>query len=171
MPIKPKLNSKLETILSTRETFDKDGNKRLVDDMISRSEALVLLNVLEKCNAITTLEVGFAHGVSALVFCQALRESKKAHAQHYAVDPNQYTSYNGAGCTAIDKAGYSDLLNVLAGPSHIEIPKLLEKGIRIDCALIDGWHTFDYTLIDFFLIDKILRTGGYVAFHDTYGSI
>jgi glycerol-3-phosphate dehydrogenase (NAD(P)+) len=32
------------------------------------------------------------------------------------------------------------------------------KGIEIDFALIDGWHTFDYTLVDVFLAD-ISRKG------------
>ena len=31
---------------------------------------------------------------------------------------------------------------------------------------IDGWHTFDYVLLDFFYIDKMLVTGGVVAFND-----
>jgi hypothetical protein len=47
-------------------------------------------------------------------------------------------------------------------------PGLIEKGILLDFAFVDGWHTFDYTLIDFFLIDKMLRPGGMVAFHDMY---
>ena len=36
-------------------------------------------------------------------------------------------------------------------------------------AFVDGWHTFDYTLIDFFYIDQILKVGGIIAFHDMYG--
>ena len=34
-------------------------------------------------------------------------------------------------------------------------------------AFIDGWHTFDYTFIDFFYIDRILDVGGVVVFDDT----
>jgi len=41
----------------------------------------------------------------------------------------------------------------------------LARGVKIDFAFVDGWHTFDYTLIDFFYIDKILRSGGLVSFH------
>ena len=46
------------------------------------------------------------------------------------------------------------------------LPKLLEKGVVLDLAFIDGWHTFDYTLLDFFYIDKMLRPGGVVLLHD-----
>ena len=46
---------------------------------------------------------------------------------------------------------------------------MINSKINVDFAFIDGWHTFDYTLVDFFLIDKILNNGGIVAFHDGYG--
>jgi hypothetical protein len=37
---------------------------------------------------------------------------------------------------------------------------------KIDLAYIDGWHTFDYVLLDFFYVDKMLRRGGVVGFND-----
>jgi hypothetical protein len=46
------------------------------------------------------------------------------------------------------------------------LPKLLERGVTLDLAFIDGWHTFDYTFLDFFYIDKLLRPGGVVLLHD-----
>jgi hypothetical protein len=32
-------------------------------------------------------------------------------------------------------------------------------GVQVDFAFMDGWHTFDYTLLDFFYTDKL---GGHV---------
>jgi len=55
---------------------------------------------------------------------------------------------------------------LLEGPSHLMLPGLLERGVKLDLAFIDGWHTFDYTLLDFFYIDKMLRPGGVVLLHD-----
>ena len=57
----------------------------------------------------------------------------------------------------------------LNGCTHEVLPSLIKNKVELDCAFVDGWHTFDYTLIDFFLIDKILRPGGMIAFHDMYG--
>jgi len=34
------------------------------------------------------------------------------------------------------------------------LPRLLESGKKIDFAYIDGWHTFDYTLLDWCYIDR-----------------
>ena len=33
---------------------------------------------------------------------------------------------------------------------------------------IDGWHTFDYALLDFFYADKLLDVGGLVGFNDCH---
>ena len=46
------------------------------------------------------------------------------------------------------------------------MPKLQETGVVCDLAFIDGYHTFDHMLVDFFLVDRILRVGGIVVFHD-----
>jgi hypothetical protein len=36
----------------------------------------------------------------------------------------------------------------------------------VDFAFVDGWHTFDHVLVDFFYIDRLLRVGGIVVFDD-----
>ena len=38
--------------------------------------------------------------------------------------------------------------------------------MKIQFALIDGWHTFDQVLPDFFYVDQLLEDGGIVAFDD-----
>jgi len=164
------MNQVLEEIFVKMETLDEDGNVRKVDDCISRPEAVMLENMVRVSQPRVTIEVGLAHGVSALVFCDVLRkEAKNENTIHYAVDPNQSITYRNAAVTALKRAGLEGHLKVLNGPSHIEIPNLIKSGVVVDCAFIDGWHTFDYTLIDFFLVDKMLKRGGYVAFHDVYG--
>jgi len=46
------------------------------------------------------------------------------------------------------------------------LPELERSGQRVDFAFIDGWHTFDFTLVDFFFIDRMLKVGSVVAFDD-----
>lgn len=162
-------NPILASIFKTKTVIDKEGNTRTTDDMISEEEGEVLYRMIKKSNASKTLEVGLAHGVSALIFCQAHSEVNSIENMHYAVDPNQLTFYNEAACVAIENAGYKNIFKLLNGPSHLKIPELIEKKLQLDCVFIDGWHTFDYTLVDFFLTDKLLKPGGYMAFHDTYG--
>ena len=52
------------------------------------------------------------------------------------------------------------------------LPELKKNGTKIDFAFIDGWHTFDHALVDFFYIDSLLNTGGIIVFDDVgYASI
>ena len=51
-------------------------------------------------------------------------------------------------------------------PSYRALSALEAKGRKVKLAFIDGWHTFDYVLVDFFLIDKMLEVGGIVVFDD-----
>jgi hypothetical protein len=46
------------------------------------------------------------------------------------------------------------------------LPRLVGQGERFDFAFIDGWHTFDHALIDFFFVDLLLESGGIVVFDD-----
>ena len=46
------------------------------------------------------------------------------------------------------------------------LPRLFSEGVRVDFAFIDGQHTFDYALVDFFLVDKLLNVGGVVVLDD-----
>jgi len=50
--------------------------------------------------------------------------------------------------------------------SHNALPKLLKNHTKVDFALIDGDHRFDFIFIDFYYIDLLLNQKGYVLFHD-----
>ena len=51
--------------------------------------------------------------------------------------------------------------------SYIILPKLLEKKNEYDLIFIDGWHTFDHALVDFFMCDQILDVYGIIVLSDT----
>jgi hypothetical protein len=48
----------------------------------------------------------------------------------------------------------------------LALPSLLASVLKVQFVLIDGWHTFDQVLLDFFYVDKLLEDGGIVAFDD-----
>ena len=49
--------------------------------------------------------------------------------------------------------------------SYIALPKLLEKYKYnyFDFIFIDGFHTFDYTLVDFFFSNLLLKINGIIV--------
>ncbi len=159
----------LKKIYEERSATDLDGNVLQLHSEVSEAEAQVLADMVIAAKAKVTLETGLAFGVSALAICHALRSVNGNSFTHYGVDPNQLTEYGGTALASLQKEGLNSNFKLLEGPSHLMLPKLIEQGVILDCAFIDGWHTFDYTLIDFFLVDKMLKPGGYLAFHDMYG--
>jgi len=152
----------------SKRMLGQDGQELTATGGITAAEGEILLRLCRDTNAQVTLETGLAYGFSALVFLQHHKEGSR-HGKHYAVDPDQQSRYKGSALRIIAEAGLNSYFEWLAGPSHLKLPKLIEAGVQLDCAFIDGMHLFDYTLIDFFLIDKMLRPGGLVAFHDMYG--
>ncbi len=151
-------------------TFDVDGNSRKVTGGISLQEAKFIVSLIRSRNARSCLETGVAYGVSTVAICYALSKIGQAGhpCKHYGIDPCQYTEFNGAAIEALRRCGLERFFELLEGPSHLMLPRLLEKRATLDLAFIDGWHTFDYTLLDVFYCDKLLRPGGVLLIHDAY---
>jgi hypothetical protein len=100
--------------------------------------------------------------------------------QHIIIDPYQVgadyegpdSGYEGIGLLNLQRAGLSDFVRFHGELSYRCLQRLEAEGVKLDFAFIDGMHTFDYVLTDFFYIDKMLRVGGVVVFDDlTYASI
>ncbi len=158
------MNPILAEILKTRMVKSPTGELIPVTDGIATEEGLTLQEIIAEIKAVKTLEVGLRHGVSALFICDALKDVPAAH--HIVIDPNQLRDVQGIGLQNLKNAGYIDLLEPHIASSHIVLPQLEEQGRKIDFAFIDASHLFDYTLLEFFYIDRILRIGGVIAFDD-----
>lgn len=121
---------------------------------------------------LTSIEVGLAYGISALFACNAIDDTGAPGARHIVIDPCQNVDWQGVGLANLERAGYRHLVDFREEPSELALPKLLAAGTRIQAAIIDGWHTFDHALIDFFYINRMLDLGGIVVIDDTdYPSI
>jgi predicted O-methyltransferase YrrM len=114
-------------------------------------------------NVIRTLEVGCAYGLSSLHIASALAGRPGAH--HVIVDPDESTAWSGVGVTNLDRAGI-DFYELREEPSEIALPQLLKEGAEFDLAFIDGWHTFDQTLIDMYYANRLVKVGGYIIIDD-----
>jgi predicted O-methyltransferase YrrM len=164
------MNSVLSEILETGATKTANGSTTVeVHSSISSTEGQFLQKLVRQLDPNVSLEVGLAHGISALFICDALNPSKRT--QHIAIDPNQHggpwgDSWDGIGIANLRRAGYGDIVRLIEAPSYRALAELEGSGQRVDFAFIDGWHTFDFTLVDFFFIDRMLNVGGVVAFDD-----
>lgn len=161
------MNPVLEEIITNGITESVTGEKKKVVGQISINEGNLIRRMIAECGAQTSVEVGLAFGTSALFICESLIRSEKT--KHYVIDPYQMyeESYGGIGLNNLRRAGFSDIVEFIDKPSHLALAELAERNVTVDFAFIDGWHTFDHVLVDFFLADKILRTGGVMILDDT----
>ena len=150
-----------------RATTPNTTNAPLAPASMRPEEYQRLREVLLDVRPQQTLEIGMANGGSTIAICKILREL--GHGRHTAIDPFQTAveGWNGQGVEAVRQAGHADQYELIEDFDYIALPKLIQQKRRFDFILIDGWHSFDYTLMNLFFADLLLRVGGVVAVHDT----
>lgn len=155
--------SVINAIFDSGMVPDIDGKEHVLGANIDQQEGWFLFNTIKDNNCKKTLEVGCAMGISSLFICAALEGQENV--SHTVIDPMQSRDWMSIGITQLERAGV-DYYRLIEEPSEFVLPRLAEKGEKYDFCFIDGWHTFDHTLIDFFYIDRLLDVGGIVAIDD-----
>ncbi|MGH7833994.1 MAG: class I SAM-dependent methyltransferase, partial [Candidatus Binatia bacterium] len=154
----------LKDILASKQVSDENGKTYGLHSEIAAAEGEFIQTLIAENDIQRTLEVGCAFGISSLFICGAL--SQKRSPRHLIIDPHQSSApWHGIGVLNLKKAGFS-FFELIERPSEIALPELLRRGELYDFALIDGWHTFDHALLDFFYIDRMLKPNGIVVFDD-----
>jgi predicted O-methyltransferase YrrM len=161
------MNTLIERIYQTGQVEDPErGSVTPFPISIPFETGALLYDLIFNEGLNNTLEVGMAYGLSTLFICQA--HSDKGAGAHTAIDPHQSSGFRAIGLANIRKAGLDEHLSFHEAPSFEVLPALCRAGETYDFAFIDGRHFFDYVLVDFFYIDKLLRVGGYVVFDDLW---
>jgi predicted O-methyltransferase YrrM len=160
-----RMNPILSEMLATRRVQTREGSVVPLDSEISMAEGAALQGFILARRPRVTLEVGCAFGVSTLFICEALAEV--GGQKHIVIDPHQEHGWKGLGLYNTERAGFGSLIEFHGESSHRVLPALEAAGERVGVALIDGWHTFDYAMVDFFFVDRLLDTGGIVVLDDT----
>lgn len=162
-------NPLISEIYSTGVVKDKHGEpvKEMMRSGIPYDQGMALYDWIRKTEPKQSIEVGMAYGLSTLFICQAHLDNGKG-GRHLVIDPKQHSLYRGIGLLNLDRANLAAQLEFYEAPSYEILPKFLDKGDRTDFIFIDGMHTFDFTLVDFFYSDLILKTGGHIVFDDIW---
>ncbi len=157
----------LEQIFTTGTTELPDGSPASLTSSISRQDCALVERMIAACGAVTAVEVGMAYGISTLCIAGALqKKTGSSPARLVTIDPHQTSGWKRAGMHLIRRAGFDPMVELIEQPSQLALPRLVENGERFGFALIDGWHTFDHTLVDFFFCDALLTPGGIVVLDD-----
>ncbi len=109
----------------------------------------------------SSVEIGFAQGVSATAILKATDDNGTGI--HHIIDPFQ-AGYQDCGLQMVKAAGLAHRMVFHRKFAEEVIPSIP----TLDFAFIDASHLFDLSISEFVLVDKKLRVGGVVGFHDMW---
>lgn len=151
----------LQEIFSTGTVYDESGKKVELSSNVSQGETALLHAAVRELQPRTSVEIGFAQGISTLAILDALNQNGAGH--HHVIDPFQ-RDYGYAGRETVKRAKLADWYSFHEAFAEAVVPALP----ALQFAFIDSSHLFDLTVCEFVLVDKRLEVGGVVGFHDMW---
>jgi predicted O-methyltransferase YrrM len=119
------------------------------------------------------LELGTAHGTSACYMAAALH--KLGRGRVVTIDRPDAQQRDPNVFELLDRTGLKAFVEPVSNPSgyNWELMKMIQKRSRLerseprfDFCYIDGAHTWETDGFVFFLVEKLLRRGGWILFDD-----
>ena len=135
----------------------------------------VLYDFVRESGARDILELGFAHGVSACYFAAALDEIGAGSV--LTIDNQSAKQRVPSISTLLEQMKLGRFVRpIFADTSYTwELMKLIEErttdGVcrpHFDLCFIDGAHLWEVDGFSFFLVEKLLKPGGWILFDDLY---
>ena len=132
---------------------------------INEEEGTFLYNMIIEHKLKKIIEVGMANGISASYITSALKHQLSGIL--ISIDPFQKTQWKSVGLELIKDIKTKTYHKLIEEKSFTALPMLLEKNkSQIDLIFVDGWHTFDYTLVDIFYSVFLLKVKGFLVVDD-----
>jgi methyltransferase family protein len=167
IPVSAGARAVLEEIYAARRVEDPDGSLlEVFPTSIPIEHAVRLAEIVRDHGLTRTLETGMAYALSTLAIAGV--HADRETGRHVAVDPIQSTKWRSLGREHVRRAGLEPYVRVVEERSDEALPRMVAEGETCDFAFIDGHHLFDFVLVDFFYLDRMLDVGGVVAFHDPW---
>jgi predicted O-methyltransferase YrrM len=143
--------------------------KQAVEDLpyMTFKKAQVMQDFIHKHRISNILELGFFHGVSTCYMAAALEEVDQGSIVSIDLHSAQKRQPNIE--ELLEKCGYLDTVEFYYEPVSYNwrLMKLIEAQERtFDLCYLDGGHDWYNTGLAFFLVDKLLRPGGWIIFDD-----
>lgn len=149
---------------------------------ISEADARILYDAIIEHELADCLELGFAHGAASCYMAAALDELDRGHLT--AVDLIEAQEWQKPSIEELlARCGLSERVTIVREQTgynwflHDEIARGSESGgscvPKYDLCVIDGPKNWTIDGLAFFLVDKLLRAGGWILFDDyswTYDS-
>ena len=155
---------RLQALLASGAYEDDRGHQPIVGNILTDEVDFlyktIVANGFQNC-----LDIGVAKGVSFAAIAAGIKQN--GGGTLYGIDPDQGSDHSHSAsrlCRLLDLP-FTEIIEDQALYATAAIRSKVEA---LDFVFIDGWHTFDTTLVDFLLADDLVRPGGIVGFHDCY---
>jgi predicted O-methyltransferase YrrM len=160
--IQPTIKIELfKLIIDTLRRVNLDNQIIKINSAIKSQEGKFISDTIQHYQFKNCLEIGFAFGISAMYILSSSETTKLI-----SIDPFQSTQWNNNGKKLIQELDLHKRHTCVEEKSYLALPKLLMKHQTFDFIFIDGWHTFDYTIVDFFYAFLLLNVGGIIIIDD-----
>jgi len=157
------MNTLLENIFKTGKFVNSRGEEIKVYGETERPQCDFLQSLVRENGYKRSLEIGFAFGMSAL---SIVEEVSKNGGCHLVIDKFQNSDWGGNGMDLIIQAGYKDKTEFREQYCYEVLPELAARKERFDFVYIDSTKQFDWLMMDFFFIDRLLDINGMIVFDD-----
>lgn len=159
-------NTALKSLIEKRAEEKRRGNEKAVGlhSGISDAAGQLIGETIVKNKIKSVLEIGLANGFSSLYILDALDQTGGGLLT--ILDPFQKSDWDCRGIERVREAGFISSHVFIEKASWQFLPEMIENDARIDCAFVDGSHSFDNAFVDFYLIDKLLKKGSFLIFDD-----
>jgi predicted O-methyltransferase YrrM len=147
-----------------------DDVKAVLGDLpdMTLRQAWTLSSFIREHRVHDILELGFRHGVSTCYLAAALEESEGGRVT--TIDLETSRDNNPSIETLLERTGLKDRVVVFREPTSYNwrLMKMLESEPRplFDLCYLDGAHDWFVDGLAFFLVDRLLRPGGWIVFDD-----
>lgn len=151
-------------LLSEKKIRLEEGVEVKLHSGIKEQEGMFLYNTVRRNGFKRCLEIGMAFGISSMFMAKALQMN--GGKRLVSIDPYQKTQWHNAARLSLKRLGLNKWSKVIEKKSDEALPYLRTKKKSFDLIFIDGWHTFDATLIDFYFSNLLLKKGGIIVIDD-----
>lgn len=158
----------LEALYRTGESVGRTRSRVSAGGLSTVNNLIAIERLFDALRPERTLEIGLAHGGSALTFAAAhQRAGHDRRERHTAIDPFQRDWSDEVGLCNLERAGLRDFVRWIDNPSAIAMPKLREAGETFQMIYVDGSHDFPDVFVDIYNSRRLLAVGGLMLMDDS----
>lgn len=160
------MNPILKQIIESEIVTSEDGMQYRLHSHLPSIEGAILTEWIKNLKPKAILEIGLAYGISSMIICDAA--STYSLQSYDIIDCFQRGEWKSIGLCNLEKSGYLRHITFHEERSEIQLPLFLKEKKKFDFVFVDGDHRFNHVFVEFYYIDKILKTGGTIVFDDAH---